>query len=132
MWVRRSGAPDHPIVLYDYAPSRTGSVVENLLTGFSGYLQTDDYAGYHAVGRKHDISHLGYWAHARRKFIDAQKAANSNDKKTASAAIYSLIETAKANSLEPYAYLREVFTRLPSQSSDEESQTLLPWNVSRV
>jgi transposase len=130
--VRRSGAPDHPIVLYDYAPSRTGSVVENLLTGFSGYLQTDDYAGYHAVGRKHDISHVGYWAHARRKFIDAQKAANSNGKKTASAAIYSLIETAKANSLEPYAYLREVFTRLPSQSSDEESQTLLPWNVSRV
>jgi hypothetical protein len=26
MWVRRSGAPDHPVVLYDYAPSRAGSV----------------------------------------------------------------------------------------------------------
>jgi transposase len=50
----------------------------------------------------------------------------------ASAAIYSLIETAKANGLEPYAYLREVFTRLPSMSSDEELQALLPWNVSRV
>jgi transposase len=81
MRVRRSGAPDHPVVLYDYAPSRAGSVVENLLTGFSGYLQTDDYVGYHAVGRKHDISHVGCWAHARRKFIDAQKAAK--DKKTA-------------------------------------------------
>jgi transposase len=81
MWVRRSGAPDHPVVLYDYAPSRAGSVAENLLSGFFGYLQTDDYAGYHAVGRKHDISHLGCWAHARRKFIDAKKAAK--DKKTA-------------------------------------------------
>ncbi|WP_200841335.1 transposase domain-containing protein, partial [Zhongshania aliphaticivorans] len=50
----------------------------------------------------------------------------------ASAAIYSLIETAKANGLEPYAYLREVFTRLPSISSDEELQALLPWNVSLV
>jgi hypothetical protein len=30
-----------------------------------------------------------------------------------SAAIYSLIETAKANELEPYAYLRQLFTELP-------------------
>ncbi|WP_318261786.1 IS66 family transposase [Zhongshania marina] len=50
----------------------------------------------------------------------------------ASAAIYSLIETAKANGLEPYAYLREVFARLPSISSDEELQALPPWNVSLV
>jgi transposase len=50
----------------------------------------------------------------------------------ASAAIYSLIETAKANGLEPYAYLREVFARLPCASSDEELQALLPWNVSLV
>jgi transposase len=50
----------------------------------------------------------------------------------ASAAIYSLIETAKANGLEPYAYFREVFAKLPSTSSDEELQALLPLNVSRV
>jgi transposase len=43
-----------------------------------------------------------------------------------------LIETAKANGLEPYAYLREVFTKLPRISSDEELQALLPWNVSRA
>jgi transposase len=59
MWVMRSGASDHPVVLYDYAPSRAGSVAENLLSGFCGYLQTDDYVGYHAVGRKDDISHVG-------------------------------------------------------------------------
>jgi len=33
----------------------------------------------------------------------------------ASAAIYSLIETAKANGLEPYAYLRVLFERLPAR-----------------
>jgi transposase len=31
----------------------------------------------------------------------------------ASATLYSLVETAKANDLEPHAYLSEVFTRLP-------------------
>jgi hypothetical protein len=50
----------------------------------------------------------------------------------ASAAIYSLIETAKANGLEPYAYLREVFAKLPRISSYEDLRALLPWNVSRA
>jgi transposase len=50
----------------------------------------------------------------------------------ASAAIYSLIETAKSNGVEPYSYLREEFARLPSASSDEELQAPRPWNVSRV
>jgi transposase len=81
VWGRRSGVRDRPIVIYDYAPSRAGSVAENFLWGFSGYLQAGDYAGYHAAGRKDDISHVGCWAHARSKFIDAQKAAK--DKKTA-------------------------------------------------
>jgi transposase len=81
MWVRRSGTPDHPIVLYDYAASRAGSVAEKLLSGFSGYLQTDGYAGHHATGRQHSINHVGCWAHARRKFVDAQKAATSKDKR---------------------------------------------------
>jgi len=33
----------------------------------------------------------------------------------ASANLYSLIETAKANGLEPYAYLRYLFTELPNR-----------------
>ena len=45
----------------------------------------------------------------------------------ASAAIYSLIETAKANSLEPYVYLCKVFNQLPSMTTTEELQALLPW-----
>lgn len=57
-------------------------MAEQLLDGFSGYLQTDDYAGYHASGRQERIIHLGCWAHARRKFVDAQKATSSKDKKT--------------------------------------------------
>ncbi len=43
--------------------------------------------------------------------------------------LYSLIETAKANKLEPYAYLRHIFDRLPTASSLEDYDALLPWNV---
>jgi transposase len=43
-----------------------------------------------------------------------------------SALIYSLIETAKANNLEPWMYLRYLFERLPLCQSDEEMQALLP------
>jgi len=44
----------------------------------------------------------------------------------ASANLYSLIETAKANGLEPHAYLRRVFTELPQVDSVEAIEALLP------
>lgn len=74
MWVRVGGPPTQPIKLLHYAPSRAGSVACNLLEGYQGYLQTDDYAGYNAVAAREGITQLGCWAHARRKFVEAQKA----------------------------------------------------------
>jgi len=50
----------------------------------------------------------------------------------ASANLYSLIETAKANGLEPYAYLRRVFSDLPAAQTVEQVEALLPWNVKGV
>ena len=47
----------------------------------------------------------------------------------ASAAFYSLIETAKANGLEPYAYLRFLFERLPYAKSKDGLQALLPQKI---
>lgn len=44
----------------------------------------------------------------------------------ASANLYSLIETAKANGIEPYAYLKQVFTELPKATTVEEIEALLP------
>lgn len=81
MWVRTSGLPSRKIVLYDYRASRSGTEVRDLLDGFAGYLQTDDYAGYHAVGKTPAVTHLGCWAHARRKFVEAQKAATGKKTK---------------------------------------------------
>ena len=48
----------------------------------------------------------------------------------ASANLYSLIETAKANGLEPYAYLRHLFTALPKAETVESIEALLPGNFS--
>lgn len=47
----------------------------------------------------------------------------------ASANLYSLIETAKANGLDPYNYLRQVFTALPQAQTVDAIEALLPWNV---
>ena len=47
----------------------------------------------------------------------------------ASARLYSLIETAKANGLDPYAYLRHVFTELPKVRSLAEIEALLPTRI---
>jgi hypothetical protein len=46
-----------------------------------------------------------------------------------SANLYSLIECAKVNGLEPYAYLRYVFTELPKAGTVEAIEALLPGNL---
>ena len=58
----------------------------------------------------------------RRNWLFADTVAGAN----ASARLYSLIETAKANGLEPYAYPRQVFTELPKAQSIGEVEALLP------
>ena len=47
----------------------------------------------------------------------------------ASANLYSLVETAKANSVELHAYLSLLFTQLPYAKTIEDFEALLPWNV---
>ncbi|PPK71872.1 transposase [Methylobacter tundripaludum] len=47
----------------------------------------------------------------------------------ASANLYSLIETCKANGIDPYAYLVELFRKLPLAKNAEDFEALLPWNL---
>ncbi|MGO2204470.1 IS66 family transposase [Pseudomonas helleri] len=242
MWVQTGGPPDQPVILFDYSTSRAQEVPTRLLEGYRGYLMTDDYAGYNALGAQAGVERLGCWAHARRKFVEAQKVqpkgktgradialkmisklygieiaykeksdevrkkarqdlschvmgqlkewlrktlpyvttqnalgkavtylANNWEKleryveegylpidnnaaerairpfvigrknwlfsdtprgAKASAQLYSLVETAKANGQEPYAWLRHALERLPMATSVEDYETLLPWNCS--
>jgi hypothetical protein len=57
-------------------------------------------------------------------FSDTPKGA------AASSQIYSLIETAKANGQEPYAWLRHILESLPRAQSVGDYEALLPWNCS--
>ena len=56
-------------------------------------------------------------------FSDTPQGAN------ASAIIYSVIETAKANGIEPYRYLCQVFRQLPAATSVAAIEELLPWRM---
>ena len=47
----------------------------------------------------------------------------------AGANLYSLVESARANRHEPYAYLLTVFTRLPAAKTLEDIEALLPFNL---
>jgi len=57
------------------------------------------------------------------KFADSQAGAH------ASARRYSVVQTAKANGLEPYAYLKHLFTELPKANTVEEIEALLPYRI---
>ena len=46
-----------------------------------------------------------------------------------SCGIYTLIESAKQNNLEPFQYLKYIFEQTPKLNSQEEFEQLLPWNV---
>ena len=50
----------------------------------------------------------------------------------ASANLYSLVETAKANGLERYTYLKHVFTELPKATCVEDIEALLPFKVKEL
>lgn len=246
MWVMTGGAGNHKVVLYNYNATREATFISEFLASYIGFLQTDGYAGYNAIGEKEGIVHVACWAHARRYFVEAYEASfkkgsageilvkigkmygvekklrekyfdetgNGNSEAfacerrtlvepiladikiwldakvievlpsgafgkavaytlniwnrlvryldcpfltpdnneaerairpftvgrknwilsgsprgaTASATIYSLIETLKLNNLEPYYALRHILTKLPL-TPVEELSTLLPWNL---
>ena len=80
MWVTRGGPPDKLCVLFEYRASRSADTAVDLLTGFKGYLQADGYAAYETASQTHELTLLGCWDHARRKFVDAEKAAGRSAK----------------------------------------------------
>jgi transposase len=62
-----------------HAPSRAFKEVEPLIKSFSGYLQSDGYNVYEKLARQYpEITLVGCWAHARRKFVDAENGGNAS------------------------------------------------------
>ncbi len=91
IWVLRAGPPkigppenlinfpnEPEIVIYWYQPTRSSKVVHEILDGYKGYVQTDEYAGYAYLDAKSSevlgIIHVLCLAHMRRKFTEALSA----------------------------------------------------------
>lgn len=88
MWVFRGGDPEKPVVLFHYAPTRSGEVPKEILAGYQGYLQTDAYSAYEQFEKKGSpIILVGCMAHARRNFVKVIDARGKRAKKNGSAEV---------------------------------------------
>jgi transposase len=72
LWVQ-VGDTDHAALVYLYSPNQEGQWPQTFLAGYKGFLQADAYTGYDALFATGAIVEVGCWAHARRKFFEAQK-----------------------------------------------------------
>ena len=61
----------------------------------------------------------------RKAWLFSDTVAGAN----ASAVIYSVLETARANGVEPYTWLRRVLRDLPAAKTVDDIEVLLPWNI---
>ena len=69
---------------------------------------------------------------AIKPFVIGRKAwlfANTHGGADASAVLYSLVETAKANDVQPIDYLMRLFDQWPHIKGDDDIDHLLPWNI---
>lgn len=74
MWVY-VGDENHPQTVYQYSPNRKREHPAEFLKGWRGTLVADAYGGYEGICAGAGIVKAGCWAHARRKFDEAQSSA---------------------------------------------------------
>ena len=78
VWVFRGGGSSLLIVMYRYAPTRSGEAAGEVVQGYRGVIQSDAFSGYEALtGRMGQVVHAGCMAHARRHFVEAYRVTKS-------------------------------------------------------
>jgi transposase len=66
------GDARHPVIVYDYTPTRGRAGPAKFLEGYKGYLQADAYSVYDAFFKSaRGMTEVGCWMHARRYFFKA-------------------------------------------------------------
>ena len=63
--------------VFEFTETRESEHPMRFLKDYTGFLQADDYAGFHALYRSGRITHVACWAHARRKFFEVAKTLNT-------------------------------------------------------
>ena len=98
------GDAHHPVIVYDYTPTRGRAGPAKFLEGYTGYLQADAYSVYDAFFKPaRGLIEVGCWMHARRY---AFKALESDQRHMGPvlhliARLYAVEERAKALCLSP-------------------------------
>jgi hypothetical protein len=70
------GDQDHPCTVYDCTPTRSRDGPDTFMKESHGYLQADAYSDYDELyrNRSRNITEVGCWAQARRRFFEAQSS----------------------------------------------------------
>lgn len=83
---------EHKIALYNYTETRSSSDARKVLSGYSGYIMCDGYAGYDALtktGKNGEapmhVKPVACMVHVRRKFAEALKLIKPADRANTSA-----------------------------------------------
>jgi transposase len=96
------GDAHHPVIVYDYTPTRGRAGPAKFLEGYKGYLQADAYSVYDAFFKpERGMTEVGCWMHARRYVY---KALESDEHRMGPALhliarLYAVEDRAKALSL---------------------------------
>lgn len=80
LWIRRGGPPERPVVLLDYAPSKSGETAYGLLSEFHGYLVCDAATNFNLSIKNNKLRAVFCNDHARRRFVDALKGLTQKEK----------------------------------------------------
>jgi len=100
LWVYISDRDD---VVFEYTNSRKRDGPESFLKGYRGYLQADAFSGYDRICAGGDVIEVACWAHARRKFFEAQGSHGPEARRVLSliGRLYAVERRAKRLGIEP-------------------------------
>ena len=122
LWAQMSGSGP-PIRLFTYAPSRSAETARRLYDGARGVLITDGYEVYANVAQTYGLVHLGCWAHARRRFVDAEAALPKAARTSAQPAAQFIALIGELYAIEAAA--RELSVEQRQRLRDERSRPVL-------
>jgi transposase len=106
------------LVMFNYQPGRDGQCPKDMLANYKGHIHVDGYSAYTQFENTDDITVSNCWAHARRKFIDAQDFDNAR-----SAEVLSLI--AQLYEIEKYCRVNNFTTGQIKEQRRDQSIPIL-------
>ena len=113
LWIRRGGPPDKPVVLVDYASSKSGEAAYGLLSEFKGTLVCDGASNFNLSVRRNGLTVALCNDHARRRFRRVFDKLKKEDKQGALGSI-------AGQAIEQYKKLYAIETRIKPMTPEQK------------